>query len=340
MKHACGLWLLVLLCCAVHAVEVTVQNDSLVDGGTSTVQSGFVAGEIGAAWLTSPCTGTIVAIQVFWRSQSGTFPQQFGDSIRVFSDTGNFPTPGTELMGGTLIAPLMNDGVINEFRFLDDDLVIPVSVPVLDQQTVAITFEFDQTPEPLGPSLNTDTDGCQSGRNSLFAIPGGWLDSCLLGVSGDFIIRAVVDCPDAGSQADLSVAQVANPSEYTPGQPITLTVTASNAGPVAANAVTVIDTFPAELTGMQWSCLPMGGASCGAQNMGTGNIITSVNLPSGGSVIYTATGIVDVTASGVISNMAQLVVPAGVIDPDTSNNISELDIAAADDLLFMDGFEG
>jgi hypothetical protein len=46
----------------------------------------------------------------------------------------------------------------------------------------------------LGPSVVTDNDGCQAGKNGIFAIPGGWFSSCVLGVSGDFVIRAVVDC--------------------------------------------------------------------------------------------------------------------------------------------------
>ncbi len=339
MKRYWTTLILMWLSVTVHAVEITVQNDSLMAGDNSTIQSGFVAGEIGAAWLTSPCDGTIVALQVFWRSLSGTFPPQFERSIRVYSDAGTFPTPGVELSGGTLIAPLMNDGVINEFRFVDDDQVIPIDVPVVEDQVFVVAFEFDLNPSPTGPSLNTDDSGCQVGRNSLFAIPGGWLDSCLLGVSGDFIIRAVVDCPAGPDEADLSISQSAMPASFTPGQNLTFTITAANAGPVNANAVTVIDNFSSDLSGVTWTCMALGGASCGAGIMGSGNIITSVNLPVGGSVIYTATGTVDMGAADPVSNTAQVVVPAGLTDPDTSNNMSTLDVPMAGDLIFEDSFE-
>ena len=47
-----------------------------------------------------------------------------------------------------------------------------------------------------GPSVVRDTDGCQSGKNVLYAIPGGWLNFCLF-LSGDLAIRAIIDCPGA-----------------------------------------------------------------------------------------------------------------------------------------------
>ncbi|HWB20989.1 MAG TPA: hypothetical protein VG711_11860, partial [Phycisphaerales bacterium] len=62
------------------AAETTVQNDSFVSGGSAVVQAGFVANEQAAAWLTSPCDGTIVAVQVAWRSLSGGQPQSIEDS--------------------------------------------------------------------------------------------------------------------------------------------------------------------------------------------------------------------------------------------------------------------
>ena len=47
--------------------EVTVKNDSVVGGSQGNVQAGFVTNESAAAWLTSPCDGNIVAVQVLWR---------------------------------------------------------------------------------------------------------------------------------------------------------------------------------------------------------------------------------------------------------------------------------
>lgn len=184
------------------AAEVTVQNDSLAPGGTGTIQAGFGEGERAAAWLTSPCNGNIVAVQVFWRSFFGGEPQMLGDVIEIYGN-GTFPTPGpllgnngNPLTPAQLFGPVMTDGVLNEFRFLDEQMAIPLSVPVVAGQRFVVSFQFFDPVGTFGPSVVTDT-GCQPQRNSIFAIPGGWLNSCALGVSGDFVIRAVIDCVEA-----------------------------------------------------------------------------------------------------------------------------------------------
>lgn len=182
------------------AVEQTVQNDSFVSGGSAIIEAGFVANESAAAWLTSPCNGNIVAVQVGWLSQSGGSPQSVEDSITVFS-AGTFPNPGPVMINSAnnlpaiLEGPVMTDGAINEFRFVDDQNSIPLIIPVTAGQKFIVSFKFANSPNPSnGPSVFVDA-GCQSQKNAIFAIPPGvWFNSCSLGVSGDFVIRAVVDC--------------------------------------------------------------------------------------------------------------------------------------------------
>ncbi len=182
------------------AQEVTVQNDRLVDGGTAAIQAGFIAGESAATWLTAPCDGSIVAVQVFWRSVLGNAPLSIEDSITLFA-AGTFPTPGDVLLNSPgsqpviLEAPVMTDGVLNEFRFLDENQAIPLNVPILTGEVFVVSFRFANSPNPvLGPSVVTDLNGCQNLKNTIFANPGGWLNACALGISGDFVIRAVIDC--------------------------------------------------------------------------------------------------------------------------------------------------
>src|ERR1043166_3291307 len=91
-----GAVLVVLTASILQANEVTVQNDSLANGGSGNIQAGFAAGESAAAWLTSPCAGNIVAVQVFWLSQSGGTTPSLEDSITI-SAAGTFPSPGTPL---------------------------------------------------------------------------------------------------------------------------------------------------------------------------------------------------------------------------------------------------
>lgn len=321
-----------------QTMEVTVQNDSITDLSQGLVQAGFVAGESAAAWLDSPCDGTIVAVQVFWRSVNGGGPVTIEDSIEIF-DAGAFPVPGTSLE--TIIAPVMTDGVFNEFRFLDDQMVIPLEVPVTENQRFIVSFTFANTPGANGASVVTDTDGCQAGRNGLFAIPPGlWFSSCDLGVSGDFAIRAVIECPLVGNDADLSIVKTADSATYMPGEDLGYTITAANAGPSAANSATVIDFFPGELSNVQWTCAGQGGASCPAP-AGSGNLTQSVNLPSGGSLVYSAIGTVMAGAVGDISNTAQIVVPVGINDPQPANNMSTAVVppGGPGEVLLVDGFE-
>ena len=73
--------------------EVVVQIDSLTAGDSGTICPCFVAGEEAAVWLTSPCDGAIVGLQIFWRSLLGGATVSLEDSIVVYSG-GNFPNPG------------------------------------------------------------------------------------------------------------------------------------------------------------------------------------------------------------------------------------------------------
>jgi hypothetical protein len=192
-----------LACCSavcvfssvLYGAEVVVQNDSVTEGSTGAIQAGFAAGESAAAWLTSPCDGTIVAVQIYWASLSGTTGQSFEDSITIYSG-GAFPNPGAVAV--ELIAPVMTDSVLNEFRYLNEEQTVPISVPVVEDQTFVVSFKFATTPSPTnGPSVVTDTNGCQPGKNAIDCLFPcfGWINACSLGVSGDFFIRAVVDCP-------------------------------------------------------------------------------------------------------------------------------------------------
>jgi len=176
------------------AEERTVQNDSWVPGQTNVV-GGFVAGEKAAAWLTSPCAGSIVAVQILWLSRDPS-PDSIEREISI-NLGGTFPTPGT--VHTTLEGPVMVAGFINEFRFQDDNQTIPINVPVTAGQQFQVIFTFDTAPDVIGggPSIVRDNDGCQPQRNGLFAIPGGWFSSCQLGLQGDWVIRAVIDCGSA-----------------------------------------------------------------------------------------------------------------------------------------------
>ncbi|MBX3727014.1 MAG: DUF11 domain-containing protein [Xanthomonadales bacterium] len=320
------------------AAEVTVKNDSLTDFGTAIIVTGFISGGAAGSWLTSPCAGNIVAVQVFWRSQSGTAAPIIHEAVRIHR-AGTFPTPGVvvETVGG----PVLTDGVLNEWRYTDENSVIPILVPVAQDETFVVALTFDEAP-PLvvGPSVVRDTNGILPGRNSIYSNFGAgfeWRSAESLGVAGDWVIRAVVDCQAASTEADVAVGLAAHPSAYTAGAPLAYTLVVSNAGPAAAPGTTVVDLFPAAFTGATWTCAATGGASCAAA--GSGNITQLVNLPPGGQVVFNATGTVAPGTLGPIANTATAVLGAGLTDPVPGNNTDSVVVEPDNDLIFAHGFE-
>lgn len=118
--------------------------------------------------------------------------------------------------------------------------------------------------------------------------------------------------------ADLSITKTDGVTAATPGDSVTYTITAANAGPSNDSGATVADTFPAALT-CTWTCAGAGSGTCTAS--GSGNINDTVNLPSGGSVTYTASCAVNASATGsMLSNTATVSASALVSDPNPVNN--------------------
>src|SRR4051794_29680322 len=129
--------------------------------------------------------------------------------------------------------------------------------------------------------------------------------------------NSATDSDTLGVQADLSITKTDGVTTATPGGSVTYTITASNAGPSNATGSTVADTFPASLT-CTWTCVGAGGGTCTAS--GSGNVNDTVNLPSGGSVTYTASCTIAIAATGSLSNTATVTAPGGVTDPTPGNN--------------------
>lgn len=122
----------------------------------------------------------------------------------------------------------------------------------------------------------------------------------------------------AAATADLSISKTDGLATASPGQNVTYTIVASNAGPAAALGATVTDAPPASLTNPTWTCAGAGGGSCTAGPV-NGGINDTVNLPSGGSVTYALTGTVSANPTS-LSNTATVTAPGGVTDPNPANN--------------------
>ncbi len=122
------------------------------------------------------------------------------------------------------------------------------------------------------------------------------------------------DTDALSGEADLSITKSNGVTTAVPGESVTYTITASNAGPSNTTA-TVTDIMPGVLTGT-WTAVGAGGGTASAS--GSGDINDLVTLPAGGSVTYTVTATIDPAATGTLTNTATIAGPLD--DPDTDNN--------------------
>lgn len=197
-----GLVLWLCTVAAVQAAEVVVKNDTFTTGGVWPIVGDFVPGEQVGARLTATCDGAIVAVQILWLEGTPGHGQSLEEAIHIYNGS-TFPTPGSQL--AILEGPVMTPGYMNEFRYLDEAQTMPLNIPVTSGQKFYVTLQF-ANPTDVGnggPSVVRDKDGCQAGKNVIYAIPhvgpGAWYSSCDLLVLGDFVIRAVINCQGTGA---------------------------------------------------------------------------------------------------------------------------------------------
>lgn len=148
-------------------------------------------------------------------------------------------------------------------------------------------------------------------------------------VVGSIVVSLIGDLDEANDTAtdedtvtyegDLSITKTDGVTELSPGQEVTYTIDAANAGPSEVDA-TIVDDLPATLTDISWTCTPGGGASCGATD-GIGDLnVAGSTLPPGGSLQLLVTAAVDQTAVGAISNTATIASDGSATDPNPANN--------------------
>ena len=152
-------------------------------GGGQVACACFVSGEQAGVTFTVPAGDypiEITRIGIGWGSQFGGSPDVIEQAIHVYA--GGLPNPGSPIF--TLLGPQLHDGAINEFN------VDPLPGHIrIDSGPFTVTLEFlnDNAGDPFQPTVVHDGNGCQSGKNVVYAIPGGWYNACTLGVSGDWV---------------------------------------------------------------------------------------------------------------------------------------------------------
>lgn len=153
-------------------------------GGGQQVCPCFASGEQAGAVFQLPADQypiEITRVGIGWGSLYGGTGQSVESAINIYA--GALPNPGSPIF--SLPGPVLTDGVINEFN-LD---VIPGHIRVDSGPfTVSLEFYNDNAGNYLLPSIVDDGNGCQAGKNVIYAIPGGWMDACAAGVTGDWVI--------------------------------------------------------------------------------------------------------------------------------------------------------
>ncbi len=196
--------------------------------------------------------------------------------------------------------------------------------PSVAGQSVTIAYSVSG-PTPITGAVNV-SDGGSHGCSGTVAA--GQCDITFT-AAGNYTLNASYggDTNHAGSSsageshtvnpsADLSITKDNGQSESLPGETVTYTLVAANAGPSPLTGATVTDTLPAVLSNASWSCVGAGGASCTAS--GSGDLNDSIDLPVGGSATYTLSATLAIDARGTLENSASI--SHGAHDPDATNN--------------------
>lgn len=212
--------------------------------------------------------------------------------------------------------------------------VAATSATVVDVFPASLTCTWNCTTSgagtcgsPSGIGNINDTINLPAGASSTYTAS-CFISASATGTLGNTATITLAGDPNPGNNtatdtdtlvptSDLGITKSDGVTSATPGGSVNYIITASNFGPSNVSGATVADTFPASET-CTWTCAGTGGGTCTAS--GSGNINNSVNLPSGGSVTYSASCAISPAATGTLSNTATVAAPGGVTDPNPGNN--------------------
>lgn len=145
----------------------------------------------------------VLRLGVGWGSAFGGNPPMVEQALNFYN--GQLPDPGPPVY--SVAGPQLADGVINEFDLeTADDIFI-------DAPPVAATLKFQNSNAFIqyAPSVVHDGNGCTSGMNLIKAIPGGWTDACLVGLTGDWVFYLTyrqVNCVSGVGDGEHTISNV------------------------------------------------------------------------------------------------------------------------------------
>ena len=202
----------------------------------------FISGEEAGSVFSAPLNHyplEILRVGIAWGSQFGGSPQSLEQGINIYSK--GLPDPGTPIF--TLPGPQLTDGFINEFNLEP----FPGEI-VVSQDPFSVTLEFlnQNAGDIFAPSVVHDGNGCQPGLNLVNAIPGGWVDACLVGVTGDWVFYVVYrPCTSTTSVGDEPFIASTAPAILMPAAPNPFTGSTRLEFFLAKSGPTIISVFNA-----------------------------------------------------------------------------------------------
>ena len=207
-----------------------------------------------------------------------------------------------------------------------------VSVTLADPAPAGLTFVSGSGPCVSYPcALGTlPAGGTAVATSATFSIPSGYTTPDPI-VNTATVTSATTPDPATGNNSatattaiaapitDLGITKTNGTTVVVPGSTTTYTIIVTNAGPSNAVGATVTDAVAPALTGVTWTCAGAGGGSCSVA-AGSGNINTTIDVPVGATVTFSASGTIAPDAVGVLVNTATVTPGPGASDPSSANN--------------------
>ena len=219
-----------------------------------------------------------------------------------------------------------------------------IGAQVVDNFDAATFTDVTFTSEAFDGATENDTSGSgniddtvnlPNGASIVYTVTGTVLASATGDATNVAVVNAPTDTPDPNPdnnsddeidalevQVDLSITKDDGETVVAPNQSITYTIVVANDGPSDVVGATVQDSFPPELTSVDFTSTSTGGATGNTDGTDVTEINDIVDMPAGSTITYTVTATVSTTATSEFTNQATITAPSGTVETDDTNNLA------------------